>query len=213
MSETLVEILNARTGSERPPSSFAPRLLHAVREDDGYSIEHGVPLLHEDRGLAVAAPREHLEALRQVLRVDVVKLTPGAWHPAGVPMEPEGAAGLLVLDGFLTRCIGLSSRHSAEVLGPGDLLRPWDWSGEDSICVDTAAQWRVCEPARIALLDRRFNALAGRCPDMTSELMNRLTRRSRLLAVLLALTQVRQLKRRVLLAALDARRALGASYP
>lgn len=179
------------------PAAAARAALHGV---GGPSLDRGVPLLDEDRSLAAAAPLAHLAPLQQVLRVDVLKLEPGPWDPDTAPFEAEGALGMLVLDGFLTRCQSLEGRSSAELLGPGDLLRPWDCREEDNVCVRTAASWQVCEPARIALLDSRAAAALGRSPMLTAELMGRLVRRARLLSTLLALTQIRQLKRRLLLA-------------
>lgn len=170
------------------------------RSNGGRDPDRRVPLLDEDRSLAAAVPLAHAVALQQLLRVNVLRLDAGAWDPDTAPLAVDGAFGMLVLDGFLTRCQSLEGRSSAEPLGPGDLLRPWDCGEEDGACVRTGTSWRVCEPARIALLDSRAAAVIGRSPALTSELMSRLLSRSRLLASLLALTQIRQLKRRLVLA-------------
>jgi CRP-like cAMP-binding protein len=53
------------------------------------------------------------------------------------PDRARGGYGLLVLEGLLLRRVGIEGRYGAELLGPGDLLRPWqrdvnvlapDWS-------------------------------------------------------------------------------------
>ena len=36
------------------------------------------------------------------------------------------ALGLLVLDGLIIRRVGVAGRFGAELLGDGDLLRPWE---------------------------------------------------------------------------------------
>ena len=198
MRETVVEIGPGSSGARRALALRSER--GPLRRIGGIDLDRGVPLLDEDRSLAATAPLPHVAALRQLLRVDVLNLGAGAWDPAAAPIEADGALGLLVLDGFFTRCQSLEGRSSAEPLGPGDLLRPWDCGDEYSTCVRTDASWQVCEPARVALLDARAAAAVGRSPMLTSELMSRLVRRNRLLATLLALTQIRQLRRRLLLA-------------
>lgn len=190
MRETLLEI------APRPDGAAGL----ALRHNGGPQVDRGVPLLDADRSLAAAAPVAHIAALQQLLLVDVLNLETGPWEPDMAPLAPDGALGMLVLDGFLIRCQSLDGRTSAEPLGPGDLLRPWDFDEGEGVCVRVGASWQVCEPARIALLDTRTAAAIGRSPMLTGELMGRLLRRSRLLATLLALTQIRQLKRRILLA-------------
>ena len=54
-----------------------------------------------------------------------------------------------MLDGLLLRRVGVDGRHAAELLGPGDLLRPWQHDGAD---VDARLEWtwRVVAPTRLA---------------------------------------------------------------
>src|SRR3954467_8948746 len=63
------------------------------------------------------------DACRRAARVlgGVQWLDAGAWQP---PKDP-GGLGLLVLDGFLVRHVDVVGRPAAELLGSGDLLRPW----------------------------------------------------------------------------------------
>src|SRR3954471_13490324 len=49
---------------------------------------------------------------------------PGQWTPP--PANPATTAGYLVIDGLVVRTVGLAGRECPELLGPGDLLRPWD---------------------------------------------------------------------------------------
>jgi CRP/FNR family transcriptional regulator, cyclic AMP receptor protein len=201
MSNAMLETASTSNGTVSPSRGQLGRraATTAVRYGNGVEIERGVRLLDEDRELAAAAPSEHVRALRHLLRVDTLRIPPGEWNLDRPPLEPEGAIGLLVLSGFITRSEGVGTRRSAEPLGPGDLLRPWDHDGRAAPCVATEASWRACDHARVALLDQRVGAVLGRSAGVTVELMSRLVRRSRLLAVLLALTQVRQLQLRVLL--------------
>ncbi len=83
-----------------------------------------------------------------------------------------------------------------ELLGPGDVLRPWD-EDDRGATLDSAAEWRVLEPMRLALLDASFARRASRWPTVTAELMQRTLRRSRSLSILLALTQARRADERL----------------
>ena len=124
---------------------------------------------------------------------------PGPWAP---PMDPEqafGHLGLLVLDGLLVRSVNLGGRECSEVVGPGDLLRPWD--GEDLIfSVDCASAWRVLQPTTFALLDRSFALQIARWPTITAQLLSRSTRRCRTLIYQATIAHVRHAETRVLLA-------------
>ena len=57
----------------------------------------------------------------------------GRWEPedeAAAWVGP-GGIGLLVLEGLLVRRVGVDGRFGAELLGEGDLLRPWQGADGD----------------------------------------------------------------------------------
>ena len=93
---------------------------------------------------------------------------------------------MLVLDGLLARRVGLDGRFGAELVGAGDLLRPWQ-SEDAQPTLRHADGWRVLQASRLALLDRAFAARAARYPEVTSALVGRAVRRSRQLAVNIAI--------------------------
>ena len=57
--------------------------------------------------------------------------------------EVRAGLGLLVLDGLLIRRIELAGRFAAELLGPGDLLRPWQ-EDDEVASVSRTSGWRSC---------------------------------------------------------------------
>jgi hypothetical protein len=61
--------------------------------------------------------------------------------------------GLLVLHGVIARETHVAGRTATELLGPGDLLRPWDHEVEP---MPYAVAYRVLEAADVALLDAFF---------------------------------------------------------
>jgi CRP/FNR family cyclic AMP-dependent transcriptional regulator len=115
--------------------------------------------------------------------------------PNGESAAP--AVGLLVLDGLITRDVELAKRATTELIGQGDIIRPWD----DELSLDPlpgSVSWAVLEPARVAVLDRRFAAVAGRWPSMLDTVIGRTARRSRQLSVQRAIAQVPRVDARVL---------------
>ena len=162
-----------------------------------HSVVH---VLQEDPGLAAALdPREFAVASQHLVAAEL-RLPRGPWEPGGPLGSHAADLGLLLLEGFLVRETSVGRHTSAELLGAGDVLRPWDHSheGDDEAPVTLQCAWRVLEPARLAVLDARFSALAGRLPTVTAELMSRSLRRSRLLGLLRSLSAMPRLDARLL---------------
>src|ERR1700755_999347 len=69
-------------------------------------------------------PEDQLRAGHQ-LGAAVLRGPAGRWDAAGA-VEPGGSPlGLVILEGLLLRDLDLGRRASTEVLGFGDILRPW----------------------------------------------------------------------------------------
>jgi CRP/FNR family cyclic AMP-dependent transcriptional regulator len=137
-----------------------------------------VRVLDEDPDLAADLPAQARELAAQALVVWVATVAPGTWEP---PPAEAGSLGLLVLDGLLVRRLQLGSVPFAELLGPGDFLRPWE-EGLAPDLLPALSHWKVLQPVRLALLDRRANALIGRWPELNAALAARILRRSRQLS-------------------------------
>ena len=95
--------------------------------------------------------------------------------------------GLLLLDGALIRRVGYGGRFGAELLADGDLLRPWEFDGEESIGFETG--WRVLTRTRLAVLDLPWTERMGRYPRVGPALAGRALVRSRRLAAMMAIAQ------------------------
>jgi CRP/FNR family transcriptional regulator, cyclic AMP receptor protein len=147
-----------------------------------------VPLLQADPALASVVPADQRARADELLHVRTERLEPGEWRPAEEDHDPHGL-GLLLLEGFVYRSVTIRGRCCGELLGAGDLLRPWVGDGADS-SVGQDACWRVLQPVRLAVLDRRASAVVGRVPALTAELLDRTVARSRALQLQLTLTQV-----------------------
>jgi hypothetical protein len=157
-----------------------------------------IRLLDEDPDLGERLSPEEFEAARRELVVGVLRLPAGPWDPTATPNLADEGPGLLALGGLLLRDIDLGRRSTTEVLGEGDLLRPW----EPDVNIDAlplSARWSVLQETRLAVLDRRFTAVASRYPTAVDCLFSRSMRRSRFLAVRLVVNQLVRLEDRLLL--------------
>jgi CRP/FNR family cyclic AMP-dependent transcriptional regulator len=116
-----------------------------------------------------------------------------AWIPAGPWSGPQtdimrDGIGLLVLHGLLIRHLRVGGRFSSELLGEGDLLRPWQEGGARQTVRQTS-DWRVLEPTRVAVLDGRAARRFANYPELTGQLVARAVERSRSLAMNMAIVQ------------------------
>ncbi len=142
-------------------------------------------LLVEDPDLAEAIPRDLQARATQECIAPVERLTRGRWT-GEQPDLPRDAIGLLVLEGLLIRRVGVDGRFGAELLGVGDLLRPWQGEDAEPTLPHTAG-WRVLQTCRVAILDNRVAARLSRYPQLTARLVGRALERSRNLAVQMAI--------------------------
>ena len=101
------------------------------------------------------------------------------------------------MDGILTRDVTFAGRTTTELLGAGDLLRPWD----DDVQFDAlpfTASWHIHVAAQIAILDTRVAMAAGRWPPISTALGTRHIRRLRGLAFQRAIAQLPRVEDRLL---------------
>jgi CRP/FNR family cyclic AMP-dependent transcriptional regulator len=125
---------------------------------------------------------EAREIATELVRVRTFRVPKGPWKP---PAVDPGAMGLLLLDGLMVRTLRLGRVSSNEVVGPSDIIRPWEDDLIPSL-VPTLTGWRVLEQARVGLLDARTTEQIGRWPELSAAIGGRLLRRSRSLAYLMA---------------------------
>jgi len=138
-------------------------------------------VLGEDRELAEAvAPAERQTAVQECTAREI-HLPRGCWSAGQSDVTADGI-GFLVLDGLLMRRIGIGGLYGAELLGRGDILRPWQ--GEDvQPSLPSVSAWTVLQPARLAVLDPRASRRLARYPPLTARLVARALERSRNLAI------------------------------
>ena len=142
-------------------------------------------------------PRE-LERARREALARVQRLSPGKWDAAAAHEPAEHHHGFLVVDGLLCRTVNVLGRHCVELVGHGDVMRPWSWD-EVGSHVRAEVGWSVLEPTQLAVLDHAFVLRIVPWPQLGLELFNRGTRRAHHLAVALAITHHQRVDDRLLL--------------
>lgn len=154
------------------------------------SLLDAVPELGDD-----LSAEEH-EAARRALVAPTLELEPGRWRSEAITQRPT--MGLLVTEGLLTRTVDLMGRTTSELLGPGDVLRPWETEAPDAGPVRLEVTWCVLDRAMLAVLDRRVVATAGRWPEVVGALGRRAASRSHRLLLQLACSHLPRLDDRLL---------------
>lgn len=154
-----------------------------------------VAVLRRDLDLALGLAAEQLELATVACRARVERVAKGPWEPA-IESAGRGSFGLLVLSGFLVRRVGRPGRHGAELLGPGDLLRPWQTLGADA-SEAYEPSWQAVAAVELAVLDAAFARRAAPFPSVAAQLVDRAMLRSRHLALELAVVQQPRVDRRL----------------
>jgi CRP/FNR family transcriptional regulator, cyclic AMP receptor protein len=147
-----------------------------------------------DLGALLAEPRRS-EAERRLL-VSTHRLGVGPWDVTRLAGASADHIGLLVLDGVIARELTVADQVSAELLGPGDLIRPWQAASKSEL-LPVDAEWSVLSPSTLAVLDRRFAAEVSQYPEVTAALFDRLSERSLRLATTQAISQLTRVDRRL----------------
>jgi CRP/FNR family transcriptional regulator, cyclic AMP receptor protein len=160
---------------------------------DGRSLA----LLDLDPDLGRLLDSRRLEDARAQLVVRQHAVAAGPWDGERLRDATPDNVGLFVIDGLMTRELALADNVSAELLGPGDVIRPWQADGPERL-VPFAVRWMVLRDARLAVLDRRFGAAMIHYPEVNAMMIDRITERTRRLSVMQAISQLNGVDRRLL---------------
>lgn len=154
-------------------------------------------VLLEDPDLGSGLEGRRREAAERACLARAVVLSAGDWD-AGLDADDveRSGFGFLVLSGTLCRRVGQRQHYGAELLGRGDLLRPWDRVG-DWASIPTAWDMQVIQPARMAVLGAEFARRAAAYPEIAAALVSRALARARYLAIMAAIVSQPRVQTRV----------------
>ena len=156
-------------------------------------------VLDEDPDLAELVGARGGDGARAASAAAIIAIPAGGWQGlAAAPDAGRGGYGLLVLDGLVVRRVGFDERWGAELLGSGDLLRPWEGDGDSVGDIPLfSAHWRVMQPLRLAVLDLAWASRMAAYPQVGAALAGRALKRSRRLVASMAIVQVPRLDDRL----------------
>jgi CRP/FNR family transcriptional regulator, cyclic AMP receptor protein len=163
-----------------------------------YMASGMISIVDADPELAELLGDDDLERARHETLTRVQRVEPGEWDVSG-SLEPEVYhRGFMIAEGLMSREVDVLGRRAVELIGPGDVLRPWSWDEEGSH-VQAEIGWRALEPTKLAVLDHALVARLDPWPQLGVELVNRGTRRAHHLAVALAIAHHSRVEERLLL--------------
>jgi CRP/FNR family cyclic AMP-dependent transcriptional regulator len=160
--------------------------------------DKAISLVDADPELGELLDERDYESARREALARVSGLSPGVWD-AGAALEHDSHhRGFMIVDGLMAREVDVMGRRCCELLGHGDVLRPWAWDAEGSH-VQAEVGWTVLEESTLAVLDHALVKRIVPWPALGVELFNRGTRRAHHLAVALAISHHQRVDDRLLL--------------
>ena len=157
-----------------------------------------ISIVDADPDLAEQLDKAQLERARRDAIARVQRLSPGVWDAEAALEHDSHHRGFMLVDGLLSRDVEVMGRSCVELLGHGDVMRPWSWDSEGSH-VQAEVGWAVLEPTRLAVLDHGLVVRIVPWPQIGVELFNRGTRRAHHLAVARAISHHQRVDDRLLL--------------
>ncbi len=162
------------------------------------SVTDLISIVDADPDLGELLDESERERARREALTRERRLSPGAWDAANAMEADAHHRGFLIIDGLLSREVNVLDRTCVELLGMGDVLRPWHWDADGSH-VHAEVGWTVLEPTRLAVLDHGLVTRMNPWPQLGVELFARGTRRAHALAVALAIAHHQRVDDRLLL--------------
>jgi CRP/FNR family cyclic AMP-dependent transcriptional regulator len=127
----------------------------------------------------------------------VIDIPRGRWNPRPALLEGTRPIGLLIAEGVLMREATVGDHPSAELLGPGDLVRTWgDADGEELL--PRTIEWSALTETRVAIVDHAFAVRAAQWPEVFAALIDRAARRAERLVVMQAIAHLTRVDDRLL---------------
>jgi CRP-like cAMP-binding protein len=141
-------------------------------------------------------PRRAREAAQR-LYARSIDIPRGRWVPSPGVLEGTRPIGLLILDGLLVREATVGDHPSAELLGPGDVMRTWDDSEHEELLPRTI-EWSALTATRLAVIDHALAVRAAQWPEIFAALLDRAARRAERLVVMQAIAHLTRVDDRLL---------------
>jgi CRP/FNR family cyclic AMP-dependent transcriptional regulator len=157
-----------------------------------------VRVLEVDPDLGQGLDPAAFAAAERELIAETLSVPRGRWDAETAWKAMPVELGMLLLDGVLARDVRIGRRASLEVLGPGDLIRPWP-QDRHAAALNSQLRFEALEPVRFAVLDGTFAMHAARWPSVLGQVSDRLMGRASSASLRLLIHQVVRIDDRILL--------------
>jgi CRP/FNR family cyclic AMP-dependent transcriptional regulator len=175
-------------------AALAPRTVRRGPRGSGRMLACHV--LIEEPAIAGALSGQRLVAAQRACVASAISLPRRRAEPSELGLI-QAALGLLVIEGMLVRRVCCAGLQAAELLGPGDLIRPHQADRSvPKLQIDSS--WQVIEPVRLVVLDLEFAKRSAPFPEVGAMLTSRLIEHSHSLITQMAIVQSRRVSERLL---------------
>src|SRR5919199_3536599 len=123
-----------------------------ARRQAGDVVRTPQRLLDLDPELGRLLPADRIEEARRSLLVRSMAFPTGRWDASRLEHTDPAHLGLLLVQGVLAREVVIGDTVATELLGPGDLVRPWQVE-ESPALLKVSVRWNALSPLRVAILD------------------------------------------------------------
>jgi CRP/FNR family transcriptional regulator, cyclic AMP receptor protein len=156
-----------------------------------------IQLLEADPELARGLDPRRVREMSPRLLARAVDIPRGPWNPSRTLMGGSNPIGLLVINGLLVREATVGDHPSAELLGPGDLLRAWE-DRDAEVLLPRSLRWSALTNARVAVIDHALAVRAAQWPEIFAQLVERAARRAERLVIMQAIGHLTRVDDRLL---------------
>jgi CRP/FNR family transcriptional regulator, cyclic AMP receptor protein len=146
-----------------------------------------VHLLEADPELARGLDPRRVREVSQRLVARSLDIPRGTWTPARLLSGGSRPIGLLILDGLLVREATVGDHPSAELLGPGDVLRAWEDYDDDDLLLPRRVEWNALTNTRVAVIDHALAVRAAQWPEIFACFVERAARRAERVVIMQAI--------------------------
>jgi CRP/FNR family cyclic AMP-dependent transcriptional regulator len=157
-----------------------------------------VHLLEADPDLARELDPRRVREVSQRLIARTLDIPRGTWTPARLLAGGSQPIGLLILEGLLVREATVGDHPSAELLGPGDLLRAWKDGDDDDVLLPRTVEWQALTNVRVAVIDHALAVRAAQWPEIFASFVERAARRAERLVIMQAIGHLTRVDDRLL---------------
>jgi DNA-binding transcriptional ArsR family regulator len=155
-----------------------------------------VRLLDLDPELGLLLEQARLEQAQEEIRVRVARFGIGEWDAARLRGADPAHIGLLLVEGVIALEVVIEDIVSTELLGPGDVVRPWRIDGPPEL-LPVILRWNALSPIQFALIDQQAGVQLTRYPELGAAIVDRLAAQHERAAIMQAIAQLNRVERRL----------------